>query len=84
MTQAFLFLVSGLALGLLAVFFSKFFGHYIHRHIAISVGVGLAVALVFWLLKLIKRPPLFLKRVSPWLAGLCAGLGVHISRLWIH
>jgi hypothetical protein len=45
--------------------------------------VGLAVAATFWLLGLLKHPPMFLKNVHPLAAGFCAGLGVHIARFWL-
>ena len=48
-----------------------------------SLAVGLAVAVTFWLLGLLKHPPMFLKNVHPLAAGLCAGLGVHIARFWL-
>jgi hypothetical protein len=53
------------------------------RHFSVSIAVGLAVAFTFWLLRLLKHPPLLLRNVSPWAAGLCAGLGVHIAKLWL-
>jgi hypothetical protein len=37
----------------------------------------------FWLLGLLKHPPMFLTNVHPLAAGLCAGLGVHIARTWL-
>jgi hypothetical protein len=39
--------------------------------------------MTFWLLKVLKHPPMLLKGVHPLAAGLCAGLGVHIARLWL-
>ena len=56
---------------------------YLPRHLSVSLGVGLAVFVTFWLLRLLKHPPLFLRDVSPLAAGICAGLGVHIARLWL-
>jgi hypothetical protein len=41
------------------------------------------VAITFWLLGVLKHPPMFLKNVHPLAAGLCAGLGVHIARFWL-
>jgi len=58
-------------------------GLYMPRHFSISLAVGISVAITFWLLRLLKHPPLFLRNVPPLAAGLCAGLGVHIARLWI-
>ncbi len=46
-------------------------------------ALGLAVALSFWFLGLMKHPPMLLKNVHPLAAGLCAGLGVHIARFWL-
>ena len=53
------------------------------KHFSVSLGVGLAVAIVLWLLRLVKHPPLLMKNVSPLVAGLCAGLGVHLARFWL-
>ena len=79
-----LFFVAGsLMVGCLAVFLNAVFGLYIPRHFAVSIAVGVAVAVTFWLLRLAKHPPMMLRDVPPLAAGLCAGLGVHIARLWI-
>ena len=56
---------------------------YVPRHFAMSIAVGLAVAATLWLLRLARHPPLLLKNVPPLAAGLCAGLGVHVARLWL-
>jgi hypothetical protein len=53
------------------------------RHFSVSIAVGVSVTVTFWLLKLLKHPPMLLKNVHPLAAGLCAGLGVHIARLWL-
>jgi hypothetical protein len=45
--------------------------------------VGLSVAITFALLRLVKHPPMLLKNVHPLAAGFCAGLGVHIARIWL-
>jgi hypothetical protein len=37
---------------------------------------------IAWRVQL-EHPPLLLRSVPPLAAGLCAGLGVHIARLWI-
>ncbi len=81
--RAFFFVLGSLLVGFLAVFFQQALGMYLPRHFAVSVAVGLAVALTFWLLQLAKHPPMFLKNVHPLAAGLCAGLGVHIARFWL-
>ena len=79
-----LFFVAGALLtGFLAVFLDAVLAIYIPRHFAMSLAVGIAVASTLWLLKLAKHPPLLLKHVPPLAAGLCAGLGVHIARLWL-
>jgi hypothetical protein len=81
--KAFFFVLGSLLVGFLAVFFQHSLGLYLPRHFSVSLGVGLAVALTFWFLKLMKHPPMLLKGVHPLAAGLCAGLGVHIARFWL-
>ena len=81
--RAFFFVAGSLLVGCLAVFLNAVLALYIPRHFAVSLAVGLAVAITFWLLRLAKHPPLFLRNVPPLAAGLCAGLGVHIARLWL-
>ena len=81
--RAFFFVAGSLLVGCLAVFLNAVLGLYIPRHFAVSLAVGIAVAVTFWLLRLAKHPPLFLRNVPPLAAGLCAGLGVHIARLWL-
>ena len=84
LARRFFFFVAGsLLVGFLAVFLNAVLALYIPRHLAVSLAVGLAVAVTFWLLRLVKHPPMFLKNVHPLAAGLCAGLGVHIARIWI-
>ena len=79
-----LFFVAGtLMTGFLAVFLNAVLALYIPRHFAMSLAVGTAVAATLWLLRLAKHPPLLLRSVPPLAAGLCAGLGVHIARLWL-
>ena len=79
-----LFLVLGsLLLGFLTVFIEGWLGFYLPRHFSVSLAVGVAVAATFWILKLLKHPPLLLRHVSPLAAGICAGLGVHIARFWL-
>ena len=70
-------------MGCLTVFLNAELGIYLPRHFAVSLAVGLAVAVTFWLSRLLKHPAMFLKDVHPLAAGLCAGLGVHIARLWL-
>lgn len=82
--RAFFFVAGSLMVGFLAVFLNAVLDDFMPRHFAMSVAVGVAVAVTFWLLKLVKHPPLFLRSVPPLAAGLCAGLGVHIARLWLH
>ena len=79
-----LFFVAGsLMVGFLTVFLEAELGVYLPRHFSVSLAVGLAVAVTFWLLGLLKHPPMFLTNVHPLAAGLCAGLGVHIARVWL-
>ncbi len=79
-----LFVVLGALLtGCLAIFLNAVLALYIPRHFATSLAVGAAVAVTLWLLKLAKHPPILLRNVPPLAAGLCAGLGVHIARLWL-
>ena len=78
-----LFVLGSLMVGFLTVFIDAELGVYIPRHFSVSIAVGVAVAVTFWLLRLLKHPPLLLRDVSPLAAGLCAGLGVHIARLWL-
>jgi hypothetical protein len=81
--RLFFFVAGSLLLGSLAVFLNGVLGLYLPRHFAVSIAVGVAVAVTFWLLKLAKHPPILLRNVPPLAAGLCAGLGVHIARLWL-
>ena len=81
--QLLFFLLGALLTGFFTVFFARFLGHYISTHFAVSLGVGLAVALTLWLSQLVKNPPFLLKGTSPLIAGFCAALGVHISRVWL-
>ncbi len=81
--RVFFFVAGSLLVGFLAVFLEAILQLYIPRHFSISLAVGISVAVTFWLLRLLKHPPLFLRNVPPLAAGLCAGLGVHIARLWI-
>ena len=81
--QLLLFLLGAILTGFFTVFFAKFLGHYISTHFAVSLGVGLAVALTLWLSQLVKNPPFLIKGTSPLIAGFCAALGVHISRVWL-
>jgi hypothetical protein len=77
------FIASSLLVGFLTVFIEAELGVYMSRHLSVSIGVGVAVAVTFWLLRLLKHPPLFLRDVPPLAAGLCAGIGVHIARTWL-
>ena len=81
--QALFFLLGAVLTGFLTVFFAKFLGHFISHHFAVALGVGIAVALTLWLTQLVKNPPFLLKGTSPLIAGFCAALGVHISRVWL-
>jgi hypothetical protein len=77
------FILGALLTGFLTVFFSRFIGHYVTVKIAIPVGVGIAVALTLWVTQLMKHPPFVLSGTSPFIAGFCAALGVHVSRVWL-
>ena len=81
--QALFFLLGAVLTGFLTVFFAKFLGHFINQHFADALCVGIAVALTLWLTQLVKNPPFLLKGTSPLIAGFCAALGVHISRVWL-
>jgi hypothetical protein len=81
--RVFFFVAGSLMIGWLTVFLDAELGVYMPRHFSVSIAVGAAVAITFWLLRLLKHPPLFLKDVHPLAAGLCAGMGVHIARLWL-
>jgi hypothetical protein len=81
--RLFFFVAGSLLIGFLTVFLEAELGVYLPRHFSVSLAVGIAVAVTFWLLRLVKHPPMFLKDVHPLAAGLCAGLGVHIARLWL-
>ena len=81
--RLFFFVAGSLLVGFLAVFLNAVLDDYMPRHFAMSIAVGVAVAFTFWVLKLAKHPPLLLRNVPPLAAGLCAGLGVHIARLWL-
>ena len=81
--RLFFFVAGSLMVGFLTVFLEAELGVYLPRHFSVSLAVGLAVAVTFWLLQLLKHPPMLLRNVSPWAAGLCAGLGVHIARIWL-
>jgi hypothetical protein len=81
--RLFFFVAGSLMVGFLTVFLEAELGVYLPRHFSVSLAVGLAVAVTFWLLRLVKHPPMFLRNVHPLAAGLCAGLGVHIARVWL-
>jgi len=81
--RVFFFIAGSLMVGFLAVFLNAVLALYMPRHFSVSLAVGISVAVTFWLLRLVKHPPLLLRNVPPLAAGLCAGLGVHIARLWI-
>ena len=81
--QLLFFVLGAVLTGFFTVFFARLLGHYISMHFAVSLGVGIAVALTLWLSQLVKNPPFLLKGTSPLIAGFCAALGVHISRVWL-
>ena len=81
--RIFFFVAGSLLVGFLTVFLQAELGIYLPRHFSVTLAVGIAVAVTFWLLRLLKHPPMFLKNVNPLAAGLCAGMGVHIARVWL-
>jgi len=81
--RAFFFVAGSLFLGFLAVFLNAVLALYMPRHFSMSIAVGVSVAATLWLLRLFKHPPMLIGKVPPLAAGLCAGLGVHIARLWL-
>ena len=81
--RVFFFVAGSLFAGFLTVFLEAILRQWLPRHFSVSIAVGVSVATTFWLLRLVKHPPMFLKNVHPLAAGLCAGLGVHIARIWI-
>ncbi len=81
--RVFFFVAGSLFTGFLAIFLNAVMAQYMGRQLAAPLAVGISVAATFWLLRLFKHPPLFLRNVPPLAAGLCAGLGVHIARLWL-
>ena len=81
--RIFFFVAGSLLVGFLTVFLQAELGIYLPRHFSVTLAVGIAVAVTFWLLRLLKHPPMFLKNVHPLAAGLCAGMGVHIARVWL-
>ena len=81
--RVFFFVAGSLLVGLLAIFLNAVLAHYMSRAISAPLAVGISVTATFWLLRLFKHPPLLLRNVPPLAAGLCAGLGVHIARIWL-
>ncbi len=81
--RLFFFVAGSLLLGFLAIFLNAVLTLYLPRNFAVSLAVGISVAVTFWLLRLVKHPPVLLRNVPPLAAGLCAGLGVHIARMWL-
>ena len=77
------FVLGSLFLGFLTVFLEAILRQWMPRHFSVSIAVGVSVAVTFWLLRLVKHPPMLLRNVPPLAAGLCAGLGVHIARMWL-
>ena len=63
--RLFFFVAGSLLVGFLSVFLNAVLGIYMPRHFSISLAVGLSVAVTFWLLRLLKHPPLFLRNVPP-------------------
>ncbi len=76
-------LAAALLTGFLTVLFARFLGRYISPMFAAATGVALAVTVSLWFSQAMKHPPFLLSGTSPLVAGLCAGLGVYISRVWL-
>ena len=81
--RVFFFVAGSLMMAFLAVFLNAVLALYLARPFAMPIAVGVAVAVTLALLKFAKHPPLFMRNVPPLAAGLCAGLGVHLARLWL-
>ncbi|MBL8510992.1 MAG: hypothetical protein JNM52_05035 [Betaproteobacteria bacterium] len=81
--QVSFFFFSAILTGFLTVLLAKLLGRYLASHWAVTLGVGAAVTITLWVSQWVKNPPFLLKGVSPLVAGFCAGLGVHISRVWL-
>ncbi len=81
--QAAFFVLGALLTGFLTVFFARFLQHYIGKHWSVVMAVGLGVSLTLWVTQWVKHPPFILKGTSPFIAGFCAALGVHVSRIWL-
>lgn len=81
--QIVFFLIGAVLTGFLTVFLARFFGHFVWEVVAVPAGVGLAVCTTLWLSQLVAHPPFMLSGTSPLIAGFCAALGVHVSRVWL-
>ena len=81
--KVFFFVAGSLVIGVCIIVYERLLSWYLPKHFSVSLGVGLAVATGLWLLKLVKHPPFMMKKVSPLVAGFCAGLGVHLARVWL-
>jgi hypothetical protein len=81
--RAFFFLIGSLLIGLAIIVFEGLLSWYLSRNFSVPLGVGLGVASGVAIMKAVKQPPLFMKSVSPLVAGFCAGLGVHLARFWL-
>jgi hypothetical protein len=58
--RVFFFIAGSLLVGCLTVFLDAELGVYMPRHFSVSIAVGAAVAITFWVLRLLKHPPIFL------------------------
>jgi hypothetical protein len=81
--QLLFFALGALLTGFFTVFFARFLAHYLGGHWSATLGVGLGVTLTLWLSQVVRNPPFLLKGTSPLIAGFCAALGVHVSRIWL-
>jgi VIT1/CCC1 family predicted Fe2+/Mn2+ transporter len=69
--------------GFLALFFYYFLRNYLPVAVVIPMAVGLAVMCSFFAMRLIRLESALFRGVSPLIAGLIAGIGVHMARFWL-
>lgn len=69
--------------GFLALFFYYFLRNYLPLKVVVPLAIGLAVMLTFFSLRLMRLQSRMFSGVSPLIAGVLAGLGVHMARFWL-
>jgi hypothetical protein len=82
--QLLFFIIGALLTGFLTVFCARFLAAFVGQHWSVTLGVACGVSLTLWVSQWVRHPPFLLKGTSPLIAGFCAGLGVHISRVWLN